>query len=55
MNLKQINEFRVAHGLVPLTGDPRKAAKTRTLAANRAQRAQDSRDLRSARNSNRKG
>ena len=55
MNLKQINEFRAAHGLAPLTGDANKAAKARQRNANLAQRAQESLDLRSVRSSNRKG
>lgn len=48
MNLKQINEFRVAHGLTPLVAEATKPAKRRQD-ANRAARAQASRDLKSKR------
>lgn len=45
MNLKTINEFRVAHGLTPL---PAQAKKANT--GNAAKRAQDNRDLKAKRN-----
>jgi uncharacterized protein YkwD len=49
VNLKQINEFRAAHGLAPLAGDPNKAKKSQRQNANRAARAQACRDLRAKR------
>lgn len=49
MNLKQINEFRSAHGLAPLAGDPRKAEKKRRQNANRAERAAQSQALKANR------
>lgn len=49
MNLKQINEFRVAHGLAPLLAKPRKANS-----GNAAKRAQECRDLKAKRGSNKK-
>ena len=49
MNLKQINEFRVSHGLVHL---PAPARKANTGSA--AKRAQDCRDLKARRNSGKK-
>lgn len=48
MNLAQINEFRVAHGLAPLVATEAKAAKRRQD-ANKAARAQASRDLKAKR------
>lgn len=48
MNLQQINEFRTAHGLTPLTAQDNRAAKRRQD-ANRAKRAQESRDLKAKR------
>lgn len=49
MNLKQINEFRVSHGLVPLPAHARKASS-----GNAAKRAQECRDLKARRNSGKK-
>jgi len=49
MNLRQINEFRLAHGLTPLQGDTRKAAKAKQRNANLAARAAESRDLKAKR------
>ena len=54
MNLKEINEFRAAHGLSPMQGDRRKAQKAKQRAANMAAREQKNRDIRAARNSNKK-
>ena len=53
MNLVKINEFRVSHGLSPLTAKDTNAQK-RQQNANRAARAQANRDLKSKRSSNRK-
>lgn len=52
MNLKQINEFRAAHGLAPLAADPVKAAKNRRNEKNRQARGDADRALRAARGSN---
>lgn len=49
MNLKQINEFRVAHNLVPLVATPKKGNN-----GNAAKRAQECRDLKAKRGSNKK-
>jgi hypothetical protein len=46
MNIKQINEWRLAHGLVALVPP----AKNRSQAANQAKRAQECRDLKAKRN-----
>lgn len=46
MNLKQINEFRVAHGLRALPPVPKNLAQAR----NQAKRAQECRDLKAKRN-----
>ena len=46
MNIKEINAFRVAHGLVPLVAP----AKKTNQAKNQAKRAQESRDLKAKRN-----
>jgi len=53
MNIAQINAFRVAHGLTPLTPAD-KGAQKRRQAANQAARAQASRELKSKRGSNKK-
>lgn len=54
MKLAEVNAFRVAHGLEPLTpkGDKGKAQRQN---ANRAARAQASRDTKALRSSNKKG
>ena len=49
MNLKQINEFRVSHGLAPLPAPARKANS-----GNAAKHAQECRDLKAKRSSNKK-
>lgn len=49
MNLKRINEFRVAHGLAPLPAPARKANS-----GNASKRAQECRDLKARRNSGKK-
>ena len=49
MNLKQINEFRTAHGLAPLPAPARKANT-----GNASKRAQECRDLKAKRSSNKK-
>lgn len=51
MNLKQINEFRVSHGLAPLPA-PAPARKANT--GNAAKHAQECRDLKAKRSSNKK-
>lgn len=51
MNLKQINEFRVAHGLAPLPTDAGKVAKNRRNQRNRQARGDASRALKAARQS----
>lgn len=50
MNMKQINEFRVAHGLAPLVAPAKKSNQAR----NQAARAQASRDLKAKRRSGKK-
>ena len=45
MNIKEINAFRVAHGLVALVAP----AKKTNQAKNQAKRAQESRDLKAKR------
>ena len=54
MNIKQINEFRVSHGLTALVPADDKGKQQRQN-ANKAARAQASRDLKSKRSSNKKG
>lgn len=54
MNLKQINEFRVSHGLTPLTPQIARADFKRNQNANRAARAQACRDLKAVRSSSKK-
>jgi hypothetical protein len=49
MNLKQINEFRVAHNLAPLQAPAKKKSN-----GNAAKRAQECRDLKAKRSSNKK-
>lgn len=49
MNLKQINEFRVAHNMVPLAPAQKKANN-----GNAAKRAQECRNLKAKRNSGKK-
>lgn len=49
MNLKQINEFRVAHNMVPLVVAPKKGNN-----GNAAKRAQECRNLKAKRNSGKK-
>lgn len=48
MNLAQINEFRVSHGLKPLQADPRKAEKAKQLEKNRRARAEENRNRRNS-------
>lgn len=47
MNIKEINEFRTAHGLTPLLISARKKTNQ---AKNQAARAQECRDLKAKRN-----
>lgn len=49
MNLKQVNEFRVAHNMIPLAATPKKANN-----GNAAKHAQECRDLKAKRSSNKK-
>jgi uncharacterized protein YkwD len=53
MNIREINEFRVSHGLTPLTPNENKG-KAQRQNANKAARAQACRDLKSLRSSGRK-
>lgn len=43
MNLAQINEWRAAHGLSPITINPMAAEKRKRLERNRANRAAENR------------
>jgi hypothetical protein len=54
VNLKQINEFRIAHGLTPLAGDPLKRERSIRRTHNQQARAEADKATRSARNSNKK-
>jgi hypothetical protein len=54
MKISEVNAFRVAHGLEPITAKADKG-KAQRQNANRAARAQASRNLKALRNSNKKG
>lgn len=51
MNLKQINEFRAAHGLAPIESDLRARERKMQLMRNRAEKAEKNRALKAARQS----
>jgi hypothetical protein len=56
MNLKQINDFRVSHGLAPIVVDTeKKRAEKIQRAKNHASRAAANRELRNSRSSKVKG